>query len=221
MSASILTAIAEKGSDKAKIAQKVIANSESIAEIIPVLSEKKGTLKFGCEKVLRLVSEERPDLVYPYFEDYVKLLDSENNFIKWGAILTLANLVKVDEDRRFDKILDKYLAPIQGPVMVAAANTIGGLIKIVESRPDLANRITREILKIRTATYIMHGEPSPECHNVICGHAIDAFGQIYDLIEDKKDIHRFVEAQRNNTRPQVQKKAEKFLKKFQGDLIKN
>jgi hypothetical protein len=39
-----------------------------------------------------LVSEKKPELVYSYFDFLVKLLDSENNFLKWGSIITISNL---------------------------------------------------------------------------------------------------------------------------------
>jgi len=46
--------------------------------------------------------------------------------------------------------------------------------------------IAAEILKVERARYQMHGEPSPECGNVACGHAVDALVRIYNLVSAKE-----------------------------------
>jgi hypothetical protein len=205
--------ISKKGADTAKIAGYVIKQPECIEQLIEAIKAPKGTLRFGCEKVLRLVSEQRPDLIYPYFDLYADLLDSDNSFLKWGAIMTIANLAGIDSDGKLDKILNKYLSPITGPVMITAANIIGGSAKIALARPELTDRITKEILKVEKAKFEIRGSPSPECRNVAIGHAIESFDQFFGQIDDKAAVIKFVKRQKKNTRNAVVKKAEKFLKK--------
>ena len=205
--------LSQKGTDIPKIADQVMDNPDLIPGLIEGLMAPKGTLRYGYEKVLRVISEQRPDLVYPFFDTYVELLDNQNSFLKWGAILTIANLVAVDSENRFDKTFRKYYGFIAGPVMVSAANVIGGSAKIVSCRPDLAGRVTKEILTVEKADYQRHNAPSPECTNVAIGQAIDTFDQIYDSIANKKPVLLFVKRQRKNSRAAVVKKAEKFLKR--------
>jgi len=197
-----------------KISAQVIKNPVIIKELVEQLKIEKSSLKFSYEKILRLISEKTPELVYPYFDDFVKLLDSENNFLKWGAILTIANLTSVDSENKFDKIFRKYYLPIEGPAMITAANIIGSSRKIVSAKPYLANKITKEILKVQKAEYIHKGKLSSECKNVVCGHAIDSFAMFYNKIENKKPVRDFTKQQLNNSREAVKKKAEKFFKKF-------
>lgn len=92
------------------------------------------------------------------------------------------------------------------------ANIIASSPRIVQAKPDLAERIAQEILKVEQAIYEHHGSPSPECRHVAIGHAIDAFDQFFDRIEDKAAILAFVRRQLQNTRKQVAKKAERFLR---------
>ena len=197
-----------------KISAQVIKNPVIIKELVEQLKIEKSSLKFSYEKILRLISEKTPELVYPYFDDFVKLLDSENNFLKWGAILTIANLTSVDSENKFDKIFRKYYLPIEGPAMITAANIIGSSRKIVSAKPYLADKITKEILKVQKAEYIHKGKLSSECKNVVCGHAIDSFAMFYNKIENKKPVRDFTKQQLNNSREAVKKKAEKFFKKF-------
>jgi hypothetical protein len=136
----------------------------------------------------------------------------ENSFLKWGAIITVANLTAADTEGRFEAIFDGYYAPICGPTMVTAANLIGSSPRIIRAKPHLAQRITQKILKVEGAKYEHHGSPSPECRNVAIGHAIDAFDQFFDLIDDKAAVLAFARRQLQNTRKQAARKAERFLR---------
>ena len=123
----------------------------------------------------------------------------------------MANLTPVDGADRFEAIFERYYAPILGPTMVTAANIIVSSPRIVSAKPGLTGRVTQGILKVEHAHYERHGAPSPECRNVALGHAIDAFDQFFEQIEDRPAVLRFVQGQLNNPRKQVAKKAERFL----------
>jgi hypothetical protein len=210
---NILEQLGQKGVDIEAIAKRVIKKPEEIEELIEALKVEKRAVKFSYEKVLRLVSEQRPELIYPYFEVFEGLLDSDNSFIKWGAILTIGNLAAVDKKKKFEAIFKKYYAPTSGPVMVTAANIIGSSAKIALAKPELTERITREILKVENAKYTRHDKPSPECRNVAIGQAIDSFEKFFEQIDDKKAVIAFVKKQLENTRKQAAKKAERFMRK--------
>ena len=197
-----------------KLVDLVIKNPSAINELISALETEKSNIKFSYEKILRLISEKKPELIYPYFDFFVKLLDSENNFLKWGAIITIANLTAVDEGNKFDRVFKKYYQPIAGPVMVTAANIVRNSWKIALAKPYLAVKITGEILKVPKGEYINRGKISAECKNVVCGKAIDSLSLFYERIENKKPVLDFVKKQLNNRRIPVRRKAEKFLKKF-------
>jgi hypothetical protein len=207
----IIEVISQKGADREAIAAEVLNNPKAIPTLIKGLAAKKANLRYGSEKVLRLVSEKRPELIYPHFGRFVELLGVDNKFLKWGAILTIANLAAVDDEQRIEQIFDRYFAPLTGPVMVTAANIIGGSTRIIRAKPDLADRIAAEILKVEKAKYLMHGEISPECSSVVCGHAVDFFIENYDRFSDKKRVRAFVQRQLQNSRPAVRRKAKAFF----------
>lgn len=204
----------EKKADKDRIFSAVLDDPKSIADLIEILHEKKGTLRYSSEKILRAISETDPDLIYPYFETFADLLDAENSFLKWGAIIIISNLVGVDEDRRFDSISNRYFAPMQGPVLVTAANIVSNAWKIAMARPDLSDMIVSRLLSVENAEFINKGSPSNECNNIIRGKAIESFANFYDDIRDKDSVIAFVERQLDNSRNAVTKKAEKFLRKY-------
>jgi hypothetical protein len=197
-----------------KIADLVFDNPSTLEELVTTLESEKSSLKFTYEKLLRFISEKDPELLYPHFAFFVKLLDSENNFLIWGAIITIANLTSVDGENKFDKVFKKYYLPVTGPAMIAAANIIGNSWKIALAKPHLAAKITNEILKVQNGKYINKGKISAECKNVVCGKAIDSFSLFFERIENKKAVLDFVKKQLRNSRASVRKKAENFLRRF-------
>jgi hypothetical protein len=202
-----------KGSDKQLLTKEAARNPALIGDLVSCLDAAKTSVRYSCEKILRALSEKKPDLVYPYYDTFVALLSNPNSFLKWGAIITIANLAKVDHEHKFDTILDKYYGPIRGPVLITAANIIGHAWKIALARPDLADKIARWIVTTEDAVYRHHGEISSDCKNVACAHAIDCLDRFVDRIQDKKPVIDFVRRQLGNPQEEVSKKARRFLKK--------
>ncbi|HEX9974112.1 MAG TPA: hypothetical protein VGD14_18730, partial [bacterium] len=122
---SSLQQLAKKETTAEAITDNVIQNPDLLPEIFQGLNAEKANVKYGCLKVLRLISEQQPAMLYPHFNFFVDLLDSEVTFFKWGTILIIANLTSVDLNDKFEKIFDKYFAPITGHVMIPASNIIG------------------------------------------------------------------------------------------------
>lgn len=204
----LLKEISQKEGDKRKTAEKVIANPELLSEVFQGLSADRASIKYGSEKILRIISEEEPEILYRKMDAFIENLDSDNNFLKWGAIHVIANLAAVDSKDKFEEIFDKYFAPISGPVLITAANIIAGAAKIAMAKPELAERITRELLKVEKAKY-----QTTECRNIALGKVIESFDQFYDQIADREPVLRLVKKQLQNTRKATRKKAEKFLER--------
>lgn len=185
-----------------------------VLDLLEIINKEKGSIKFSASKILRLISESYPEVVYPHFDEIKKLLYSENSFIKWDGISIISNLVKVDQDLKFDLIFDSYFDLISCHHMITAGNVVGSAWKIIKAKPEIEPEITRRILEIPDIIYYNEGEPSPECNNILCGHAIDCFEKYFDESDCKEEIIEFVKNQLNNPRKAVVKRAEKFLKKF-------
>ena len=196
------------------IVQDAINDRGNIALLIDTIKTEKGSIKFGCEKTLRIVSEKHPELIYPYFDFFVELLDSENSFLKWGTILTIANLTAVDVNGKFAATFEKYYSFIKGPQIAAAGNVMGSSVRIAENLPELTDRIVAAILKVDEATYIYKGEVSSECKNVAYQAAINAFYMLYDRALSKNEIMDFVTRQLENPRAKASAAARKFIKKY-------
>ncbi|MBA7645816.1 hypothetical protein ES703_53575 [subsurface metagenome] len=126
--------------------------------------------------------------------------------------MTIANLVEVDSENRFEALFDRYYEPITGTVMVTAANIVGSSAKITVAKPALKERIVQEILKVENTKYKMHGELSLEGTCVACGQALSTLGEIVNRGYNKQPVVEFIKRQCDSPRPAVRKKAEQLLK---------
>jgi len=210
MNTNLLDQISNKEMDKEEIAEKVIKKPELLVEIFEGLNADKAGTKYGCDKVLRIISEKNPSLLYPKFDFFVENLASDNAFFKWGAIIIIANLTAVDQENKFEKIFDKYFAPISGPVLITAANVVNGAGKIAFAKPELYEEIAKELLKVEHAEY-----QTTECRNIALGHTISSFDKFFDRMKNKETVIKFVKNQLENTRNATRKKAEKFVRKYE------
>jgi hypothetical protein len=155
------------------------------------------------------MSEQEPDLLYPRFDFFARLMEGEARVLRWNSSRILGNLACADCEGKIEKLLDRYLAPITGGEMIAAANTMQGAAGIACAQPHLAGRIAQAILKVSRAQYA-----TSECRNIAAGHAIQSLDRFFEHVRNKKPVLAFVESELSNPRPATRKKAEKFCKKW-------
>jgi hypothetical protein len=191
---------------------EVERNPELLETLLAAVSSGTARVKFGAIKALRILSERAPDLIYPHFDFFARLLQHKNSILRWNAMLILGNLAAVDGEQRTERIMDEYLAPISGPRLIDAANTMRGATAIATAKPQLADQIAARVLKVERANYA-----TPECRNVAIGHAIRSFDRLFPILAGKRTVQRFVSRQTGNPRNATRKKAERFLRKWPMD----
>jgi hypothetical protein len=206
---TLQTKLARQSASHETLARNIIKRPGSLHEAFEGLGADEARVKYGCLKVLRIISEKQPAVLYPEFDRLFSLLDSDNNIFKWGAILCIGNLAAVDSEGKIDRNLDKYLQPISGHVMITAANVIVGAGKIAQAKPHLAEKITRALLRVEKANY-----QTEECRNMALGHAVASLDLFFEHLEKPQPVVEFVKRQLHNRRNAVKMKAAKFLNKY-------
>lgn len=205
----ILDRLANKKIKPEKAAEEVANNFKLLDEIIEGISSDKATVRFGCAKILQILSRKHPEQLYLKWNFYVKLLDHKNNILKWNAIIIIANLTRADKDKRFEKIFDKYFGLIKDPKMITAANVVGHSAIIAKAKPELTEKITKKLLEVEKGKW-----ETSECKNIVLGKTILAFGEFFDQIKGKEKMIEVVKRQLDNSRNATKKKAEEFLGKY-------
>lgn len=206
----ILQALEQKKKKPEELVDKVIKKPTRINIVIKGTMSDKGNVKFGSTKILRLIGEQHPKILYPHMDFFIELLDSDNNILKWNAQDIIANLLEVDTERKFDPIFKKYYSYITDEVMITAGHVVENSGKIALARPQFREEITKHLLAVDKIPR------DQECQNILSGKAILSFGMYYNEMdnENKSKIISFVKRQLKSTRNATKKKAEAFLKRF-------
>ncbi len=170
---------------------------------------KTTKIKYAGTKKAIAISKDNPGELYPDFDFFIELLNSENQIIKWTAIQVIGNLSRVDKRKKIDKLLPKLIGFLNCGEMITANNTILALSEIALNKSEYQEKIFKELIKVEHYNY-----DTLECRNVALGKVVLALGKFKDEIKDRKDILEFLERQTNNTRASVKKRAIKLLEKL-------
>jgi hypothetical protein len=178
-----------------------------VCGLFAAISGGRARDRFGAAKALCRLSEEEPARLYPHFDDVVRLVRQPNRILQWNGMRVLANLARVDREGRIDAMLEEYLAPVTGAVMIGAAHAIAGGAVIAEAKPYLSAAIARRILRVEHAEYA-----TPECRNVAIGHALRALERLAPLLADRAPLRAFAVRQTRYPRPATRRKAGRMVR---------
>ncbi len=212
MKHDLLGKLVDKSITKKELLKKVKQNFDLLPEIIDGVSSGKATIRYGCGKVLMDLSEEYPDKLYPYMDFFIKLLSSKYRILTWQAMFIIANLTKVDKNKKFDSIFDKYYSFLNDEYMVTVANVVGHSGKIALVKPHLIPKITKELLKVENIKTTPH--LTDECKKVIAEKAIQSIDMFFPQIENKDEVISFVKKHAASSRKTLKTKSEEFLNKW-------
>jgi len=210
---SILLRLGEKEAKVEVLAEEVMRSMELLRELLDGVSSPNPRVRFESVKVLRIVSERDPEMLYSSWEFFVKLLDNENRILKWNALDIIADLTRVDSQGKFDRLFRKFYGYLYDGSLVTAAHVVDNSAKIALAKPELQDEIIRRLLKVEEISL-----PTEECRNILIGKAIGAFESFCDKIKNKDEVVSFVRRQLNNSRNATRRKAEKFLKSKVGEM---
>jgi len=209
---SMLTGMKQNGRKASAAKPESSPTVSPVEELLKALDAGEASVKLAASRRLRALSQAYPELLYPFFDRLANLLDGDNNFLRWDAMRTLANLASVDCERKLDSLLDRFLHPIAGPQMIWAANAITACGNIALAKPYLADRMASAVLEVQAAQY-----RTVECRHIAAGPAITALGRFIHLVANPKPYIDFASEQLTNPRPAMRKKAAKFLARMSSD----
>ena len=214
MDNELLAKLADKTLTKDDLRELVKHDFGLIPMLLTGTSSPIAAIRYGCAKVLMDLSAEYPEKLYPHIDSFIGLLDSKYRILTWNALAIIANLTRVDKEKEFDVIFNKYFDFLNNEYMVTVANTVGNSGKIALAKPYLIPRITAELLKVENVSITPH--LTEECKRVIAEGAIKTFDMFFDKLDEKekKAVLSFVKRQLNSSRIRLSEKAAFFLKKW-------
>jgi hypothetical protein len=212
MEPRLLQEIASKSITKRDLLQRVKKDFSLLPTVLDGVSSPKAAVRYGCASVLMDLSQAYPEKLYPHMDSFIALLDSKYRILTWNALAMIANLARVDDNRKFDAIFTKYYSFLNDEYMITVANVVGYSGKIALAKPYLTQRIADELLKVRRISTTPH--LTEECKRVIAEKAIESFDVFFNQIDNRKKVVDFVKSQLNSPRKTLKIKAENFLRKW-------
>jgi hypothetical protein len=197
----------DKNMNIESMAKKALKEERILSGLIENLTTKNETVRYNCSKTLNLLSEEHPEVLYPKWDFFVELLNSDHTYWKLSVIPLIANLTRIDTENKFERIFDDYYRLLNDKSMIPAAWVADYSGKIARAKPELQTRITDKLLSIDETHH------HPERRDLIKAGAIESFDEYFEEAEDQKRILEFVKKQLSSKSPKTVKKATDFLKK--------
>ena len=210
----LLNRIVDKTLTKDELYKTVEHDFSLVPVLIEGISSPRPTVKYSCGKVLMDLSAKYPQSLYPYMDEFIKLLESKYRILTWNGIFIIANLAEVDDKQKFDSIFDRYFGLLENDYMVTVANVVINSGKIVLAKPYLNAKVTRTLLLVEDIGITLH--LTEECKRVIIEKTIQTFSLFFGKLEKelKVEIYDFVKRQLNSPREPLRKEAELFLDKW-------
>jgi len=204
----MLEELNDKNADIRGLAERAVKDKNLFKEFIDGLAVKNETYRYNCSKILNIVSEDHPDLIYPYWANLVNLITSPNSLHKMCAVYLLSRIINTDKEHKFNQIFDIYFSLLNDKHISVAYYVTVAAGRIAKARPDLQTRITQKLLKFS-------GPGKNHVSNEMVKSAIiESFDGYYETSADKEKIMNYVKDQVVSDSPKTKKAAKAFVRKW-------
>lgn len=167
--------------------------------------------KYAFTKELTQLSSTLPEKLYPYFSEFIRLLDNPNNVIKWLAIDVLGRFSAVDSENKIDdSVLQKLFDLFYNEKMITCNHAIYALGLVAEGKPGYKEKIIQKLLKVQDNDF-----ETDECEAIATGKVLDALTPFFEELKENKSYIDFVKFATKSQRSSTRKKAEELLKKIE------
>lgn len=119
---------------------------DSIKELVQCLFNGTTPIKNDSIKVLYEIGEAQPELISSYVDDFIKLLNSKNNRLVWGAMTALSTIATINPGKIFENI-DLIVDIIKKGSVITVDNGISVLAKVGSVNKEYENKALPFLLK--------------------------------------------------------------------------
>lgn len=123
-----------------------------IQKIVDGLMNKNDGIAYQCLKQLEDICNKSPE-VYPFFDVFAGMLDSENSYIRTRGIILIAANAKWDSLNKIDEVIEKYIEHITDCKPITARQCIKMLPIIAKYKPALRQVILNALHRANPTKY--------------------------------------------------------------------
>ncbi len=118
-----------------------------IEALVSILPEKRDELRYPAFLMLQRRSEIHDD-VYPFWEDFVEKLDSENAYQRIIGVTLIGANMKWDREERFAGNAEKYLARCCDEKPIVSRLTLQNIAKWIAIKPQYWGMVKKALYQI-------------------------------------------------------------------------
>ncbi len=185
--------IDKKLTDVTDIARLALADGAYRNQLAGNLVMKNENIRYNSFRALKMVSEQKPELLYPRWDFFVTLMRSSNSYHKMSAVLIIADLARADVDERFENIFSEFYTLLNDRSMIVASYVAMASRVIVMHKPRLEKQVTRQLLDID------HTDHRDDRKDLIKAFIIETFKSYFDRSSMKDEIVAFVGQQASSS----------------------
>lgn len=193
-----------KKADIEKLSTDATSDQNLYKALISGIKSKDNTIRSNSFRILQIISEDNPEFIYPEWDYFQQMLHSNNSYHIHIAIYILANLTKVDDEKKFEKIFDDYFGILGGNKVMNASHVALNTPTIIKYKPELEFQIIDQLLNIEN----VHQGQQKE---LVKAYVIEALLKIYPNAQNQDRIYKFVKAQLESSSPKTRDMAMCFL----------
>jgi hypothetical protein len=127
-------------------------NATDIRFLVGTLNEKDDKLRYNAFLLLKSSSRMFP-FVYGYWGELEKKLESNNSYQRSLGIMLIAENVRWDKDRKFNKTISKYMVCCNDEKFITARQTIQGLETILKATDKFDTGIKQGLSNLQISQY--------------------------------------------------------------------
>jgi hypothetical protein len=176
-------------------------DGDSIQALVQCLFNRTTAIKNDSIKVLYEIGEVQPELISSYANEFIKLLNSKNNRLVWGAMTALSTIATINPGDIF-KNIDLVFDVIKKGSVITVDNGVSVLAKVGSMNEEYENKAFPFLLKhletCRSKEVAQHSERSMVIANS----------------RNNAELQRVLEKRLNDLTPSQQTRVRKVLKKI-------
>lgn len=116
------------------------SDTDGINEIARYLRDKNPNVRSDCIKILYEIGYIKPDLITRYVDEFLNLLDSNQNRMVWGGMIALSTIADIVPEKVWAGI-DKVLQAIKGGSVITVVSGVKVLSAVAAHDDHYSARI--------------------------------------------------------------------------------
>jgi len=135
-----------------ELAKRIAAKKDKAAvkELAENLRHKSKDIRHDCIKVLYETGYADPELIAPYWKEFLALLDDKSNRMQWGAMSALSSIAG-ERPKEIYAALDRIMAAADSGSVITRDHAMSILLKLAAVKQYASDAFTLYLDQLRTA----------------------------------------------------------------------